>query len=406
MKAKHLTGFSKYLHLTRSVINSELLSLPPAFIWFLIRQMRYEKLTVIGNKSFINTTHTPLKSKSYKTGLKYFLNASRKIVHPLSVYVAVTNKCAFNCLYCSNFGSAEVDLGGDILHRLIKQIQDSGAACIGFTGGEPLLRNDLEQLIEAVDERSYTLVFTSGHLLYRERALALKNAGLSAIVISLDSHIPKKHNSQRNSEKAFDVAVSAIQSALSAGLYTSVSMVVSKNMLTTKKIYDFISFVGELGAHEIRILRPMPCGKLMRDDFEQFEESDLTKLRALQYEINKNQELPTIMALPHIGAINNYGCSAGRTHVYVTADGDVCPCDFVPLSFGNITGSSFNETYKQMSANFLNPAYGCISQMIYRDIKSVANGKLPIRDMSVIQNLILTLKNRPIPLLYRKLGYD
>jgi MoaA/NifB/PqqE/SkfB family radical SAM enzyme len=406
MKTRHLTGLSKYLHLIRSAITIKLLSLPPSFIWFLIRQIRYEKPTVIGNQFFINTTYTPLKSKSYKTALKYFSNASRKIVHPLSVYVSVTNKCVFNCLYCSNFSSADEDLDGDIFCRLINQIQDSGAACIGFTGGEPLLRNDLEQIIEAVDERSYAIVFTSGHLLGKERARALKNAGLSAMVISLDSHIAKEHNSGRNSEKAFDTAVSAIQSSVSVGLYTAVSMVISKEMLFSKKIYDFISFVGKLGAHEIRILRPMPCGKLMKGNFEQVGESDLNRLRVLQYDINKNQELPTIMALPHIGSINNYGCSAGRTHAYVTADGDVCPCDFVPLSFGNITESPFNEIYKKMAVNFPKPAYGCISQMIYQDIKSVADGKLPVRDMTAIQNLILVLKNRPIPLLYKRLGYD
>ena len=361
---------------------------------------------MLGNRIFINTTYTPLKSYAYKTALNYFSNASRKIAQPLSVYVSVTNKCVFNCPYCSNFGSAERDLEGNILFGLVNQIQDSGAACIGFTGGEPLLRNDLEQIIKAVDNRSYTLVFTSGYSLDRKRALTLKTAGLSAVVISLDSHIAKEHNNGRNFEKAFDIAVSAIESSLDVGLYTAVSMVVSKEMLSSKKIYDFVSFVGALGAHEIRLLRPMPCGKLMKEDFEPFEESDLSRLIALQHEINRNKYLPTIMALPHIGSINNYGCSAGRTHAYVTADGDVCPCDFVPLSFGNIMELPFSEIYKKMALNFAKPSYGCISQLIHRDIKSVADGKLPVTDAIALQELMKALGDRPTPLLYRKLGYD
>lgn len=405
MKARRLTGLTKYLHLIRS-LPAGLLSLPPAFILFLIRQMRYEKPTVLGDQIFINTTYTPLKSYAYKTALNYFSNASRKIAQPLSVYISVTNKCFFDCLHCSNFGSAEKDLEGDILRGLVKQIQDSGASCVGFTGGEPLLRNDLEQTIEVVDNRSYTLVFTSGYSLDRKRALALKTAGLSAVIISLDSHIAKEHNNGRNCEKAFDIAASAIESSLAVGLYTAVSMVVSKEMLRSNKIYDFVTFVGALGAHEIRLLRPMPCGKLMREDFQSLDAADLSRLIDLQHEINKDKDLPTIMALPHIGSKNNYGCSAGRTHAYVTADGDVCPCDFVPLSFGNIMESPFSEIYNKMVLNFAKPAYGCISQLIHRDIKSVADGKLPVTDTIALQKLMKALGDRPTPLLYRKLGYD
>lgn len=404
MRAKHYTGLSKYLRLGAAALNGGLFRLPPAFLWFMARQMRYEKITELDGRLFVNTTYTPLKTRAYRTALDYFGNVAGGGINPMSVYFSVTNRCHLNCWYCSNPGGNKLDLGFETLSRAIRQAQDLGAACIGFTGGEPLLRGDLEKLVSLVDDRSYTLLFTSGHGLDAARARALKAAGLTAAVVSLDSHVEEEHNAKRNSGKAYGEAVAALKTSIEAGLYTAISMVITKDILYSGRIYDFIRFAAGLGVHEIRILRPKPCGKVIKGNFELLEEKDVRKFVELQYEINTDPALPSIMSLPHIGSVNNFGCSAARTHVYVSADGDVCPCDFVPMAFGNIAEEAFSDIYRRMLKTFPANLHGCISQLAYREIDGLSGGRLPLKDPAAIAQVMASLGDRAVPKLYRKLG--
>jgi MoaA/NifB/PqqE/SkfB family radical SAM enzyme len=405
MPAKRYTGLLKYLKLGAAALGSGLADLPPGFLWFMARQMRFEKATDLDGRLFINTTYTPLKTRAFLSALRYFANSSKKKSSPCSVYFSVTNRCHLNCWYCSNPGGSREDLSFETLSGAIGQAQDLGAACIGFTGGEPLLRRDLERLIAGADDRSYKLLFTSGHGLDEARAASLKKAGLTAVVVSLDSHIAAEHNANRNSSTAHAEAVAALKNSIAAGLYTAISMVITKDILYSGRIYDFVKFAGGLGVHEIRILRPKPCGKVIKGNFELLEEQDVAKFVELQYEINRDPDLPVIMALPHIGTINNFGCSAGRTHVYVSADGDVCPCDFVPMGFGSIAGEPFRDIYARMLKSFPAPAHGCVSQLAYREIDALSGGKLPLKDPAAIEKVMASMGRRPVPRLYRKLGW-
>jgi len=199
----------------------------------------------------------------------------------------------------------------------------------------------------------------------------------------------------------------AIENSLKAGIYTAISCVISKEMLHSEKIYEFISYVGKLGVHEIRILEPKPCGRLLNSAFEDFTEQDKSKIRELQYEINTKKDLPKIMALAHINSVNNYGCNAGRTHLYINANGEVYPCDFSPISFGNILNEPFEVIYNKMVKHFPKPSNGCIISSIYKNI--IADGidinALPIRDENKIERLLGHIGKRPVPKLFSALGF-
>ncbi|MGA1796353.1 MAG: radical SAM/SPASM domain-containing protein [bacterium] len=384
-------------------VNRKLLQLPPGFICFMIRQMRHEKFTLHNNRVFINSMYTPFPSRSYKTALESFRNLSKGIMSPFSCYISVTDRCPLRCLYCSNARKEQTDgLPAEEICRIIRQIQDAGVSCIGFTGGEPLLRDDLEPLLRMVDDRSYTILFTSGHGLDRSRARTLEQAGLTIMVISLDS---QEHNRMRRSESAFDDAIAAIEHALAAGIYTAVSTVMTKQMLHSEKMDEFVRFAAGLGIHEIRLLEPKPCGRLLYGDEEMFGEEDRDRMRQIQYAINRDISLPAIMSFAHITAQGNYGCSAGRVHVYVNAQGEVCPCDFSPFSFGNLCNESFNTIYARMNRYLPRPFSGCIISSVAGRMREMGIDRLPVRDMQVIDQLLDSMEKGPVPLLYTKLGF-
>lgn len=87
-------------------------------------------------------------------------------------YVAVTDQCRYHCWHCSAAGrmqSGEAYSTAQLIQALA-DLQRLGVGIIGLTGGEPLLRDDLETVLRTVDERSVTYLFTSGYSLTLKRS--------------------------------------------------------------------------------------------------------------------------------------------------------------------------------------------------------------------------------------------
>ncbi|WP_228276398.1 pyrroloquinoline quinone biosynthesis protein PqqE [Dechloromonas sp. H13] len=115
---------------------------------------------------------------------------------PLWLVLELTYRCPLKCSWCSNpldfedYGSRE--LSTEEWKRVLREGRELGALQLGFTGGEPLLRDDLEELVAYASEIGfYTNLITSGIGLTEERLLALKAAGLKHIQLSLQAIQPK-----------------------------------------------------------------------------------------------------------------------------------------------------------------------------------------------------------------------
>lgn len=107
---------------------------------------------------------------------------------PLWLLAELTYRCPLHCVFCYNptdFAQQDSELSTDEWLRVLQQGRELGAVQCGFSGGEPLLRDDLEILVaEAHRLGFYTNVLTSGVGLTEARAAALKNAGLDHIQLS------------------------------------------------------------------------------------------------------------------------------------------------------------------------------------------------------------------------------
>jgi MoaA/NifB/PqqE/SkfB family radical SAM enzyme len=109
------------------------------------------------------------------------------------------------------------------LKTAISEVQDMGSSVIGLTGGEPLLRNDLEDIIPCIDNRSMLIIFTTGYKLTRERVRRLKEAGLDIPVISLDHYKAEIHDKGRRRQGMFEYALNAIRMFQEEEFYVAVS---------------------------------------------------------------------------------------------------------------------------------------------------------------------------------------
>ena len=110
---------------------------------------------------------------------------------PRWLLAELTYRCPLQCPYCSNpidYAQHREELDTDTWVRVLREARSMGAVQLGFSGGEPLIRPDLEPLVEEARQLGYySNLITSGHGLEEDRILALKKAGLDHIQISIQA---------------------------------------------------------------------------------------------------------------------------------------------------------------------------------------------------------------------------
>jgi pyrroloquinoline quinone biosynthesis protein E len=120
----------------------------------------------------------------------------------------LTYSCPLHCVFCSNptdYAAHMSEIGTEDWKRVFREARKMGAVQLGFSGGEPLLREDLEELVaEARQLGYYTNLITSGVGLTEKRALALKTAGLDHIQLSFQDST-KELNDFISSTRTFDL---------------------------------------------------------------------------------------------------------------------------------------------------------------------------------------------------------
>jgi radical SAM protein with 4Fe4S-binding SPASM domain len=156
----------------------------------------------------------------------------------------ITRSCNLSCVHC--YASATVDKAQDELtteeaKKLIVSLTDYKVPVILFSGGEPLLRPDIFELIElTVKSGTRAVLSTNGLLITKSIANTLKNIGLSYVGISLDG-LEEHHDSIRQYSGSFQQAVSAVTTSLSAGLKVGLRLTLTRgNQNDISGLFDFM----------------------------------------------------------------------------------------------------------------------------------------------------------------------
>lgn len=282
---------------------------------------------------------------------------------PFLVVWDVTYACNLKCKHCySSAGSVLNDeLTTDEAKTVIDKLDGLGVTAIAFSGGEPLLRKDIFELIEYASSRGiYTAMATNGTLISKDIARKLKDLGLGFVQISLDGR-KETHDRFRGVEGAFDRTIEGIKNCVDAGLFVNVAMTVTK--LNLRDVPYVVNLCENLGVNWFMFYNFIPTGR-GRD----IVELDLTpeereELLVYLYEKNKNSNISLLSTAPQFARVSLQremaiipthfynikrgktlkdlaefigGCGAGRFYISLKPNGDIQPCVFFPLKLGNI----------------------------------------------------------------------
>lgn len=278
---------------------------------------------------------------------------------PVAMTFAVTYKCQCKCVHCSAGRHARPDvpeLSTREAKRLIDESQELGVSIIAFTGGEPLLRDDIFDLIAHVDgARAVPLLFTNGQFLTEETVDKLADAGLYSAFVSLDSPFPEEHDRLRNMPGLFDAVMKGIRTLKSRGIFVGFSSYATKTA-TERGIYKKIYHLArENHLDNVMLFDAVPTGNMLKDTREILTVDQRNEIEDFSNMLFANSIIPPLSSQSWQNSIEGYlggiGCLAANIQYYASAYGDITPCDFTPLSFGNIRQEPLRTIWRRMIAH-------------------------------------------------------
>ncbi|WP_085317937.1 pyrroloquinoline quinone biosynthesis protein PqqE [Derxia lacustris] len=173
---------------------------------------------------------------------------------PLWLLAELTYRCPLHCVFCYNpvdFARHEAELSTDDWLRVLREARAAGAVQCGFSGGEPMLRDDLEVLVaEAHRLGFYTNLLTSGVGLTEQRAAALKAAGLDHIQLSFQDST-RELNDFLSHTRTFDLKQKVARIIKDHGWPMVLNCVVHR--LNIEYIDRIIEMADELGAEYLEL---------------------------------------------------------------------------------------------------------------------------------------------------------
>lgn len=183
------------------------------------------------------------------------LNSTDSPSQPLWLLAELTYRCPLQCPYCSNpvdMAAVQGELSTGDWVRVMRQARELGAAQLGFSGGEPLVRHDLEELVaEGRQLGYYTNLITSGMGLTPERVGALKEAGLDHIQLSFQSSSSEMNAWISGSSKAFQKKLAMAEAVKAAGYPMVLNFVLHRHNID--QLEDMLALSQQLGADYVEL---------------------------------------------------------------------------------------------------------------------------------------------------------
>jgi cyclic pyranopterin phosphate synthase len=181
--------------------------------------------------------------------------------------ISVTDRCNFRCVYCMpkevygrdhRFLERRELLTFEEITRVARTFVSAGVKKIRITGGEPLVRRDLERLIEQLAELDVDLTLTTNGSLLPQKAQALADAGLRRITVSLDSLDDAIFRALNDVDFSVARVLDGIDAAAAAGLPVKVNAVIKRGV-NDDQVVPLAAFFRERG-HTLRFIEYMDVG--------------------------------------------------------------------------------------------------------------------------------------------------
>jgi MoaA/NifB/PqqE/SkfB family radical SAM enzyme len=278
---------------------------------------------------------------------------------PMIASLCLTSKCPLACEHCSEGYGDSYELPAAVIQKALDDLVDLGCPVISFTGGEPFCRKELEEFVERIPSHVLVSVYTCGLGLTREIAARLARRRNLMVCFSLDHSDPDEHDRLRGRPGLHTAVMNGMKYLAAGHVEIHVSSLVTRERLQGDELIDFARNLKKQGVACLELFQPLPVGRLAqrRDLCLRPEEEEL--LTGITRELNRDSQAPMVVSYPSIDHSKMLGCCGGYARLHIDSHGNVCPCDFAPMSFGKLTEESVLEIWERMRSFYTSPGTGC-----------------------------------------------
>lgn len=274
-----------------------------------------------------------------------------------------TQKCNLSCLHC-RMDSAKTahELTTDQARFLIDSICEFASPVLIFSGGEPLLREDIFILADySKTKKLPTALATNGTLITESIAKEIISSGIAKVSVSIDGADSITHDNFRNQTGCFSQAINGIEILVKNKISSQINASITTQ--NAHQLQEMIELALKLGVDAIHFFMVVPvgCGKTLNES-HYFTAEEYESLLKEIYKLNKlyqDRIFLKVTCAPQYNRIVQQnikntdsnariskGCLAGTGICFVSARGDVYPCGYMPVLVGNIFQTKLKDIWE------------------------------------------------------------
>lgn len=263
----------------------------------------------------------------------------------IEIHAEITNKCILSCKHCSSIANTSVDeIEFNELIKFIEKVSNGYKIRLTLTGGEPLLRDNLEELLIEIQKLNKDIdvgLFTTGLIKDKDEIRSievneirkLKDLGVKFVFISVYSNNKESHDTITQSSLSFEKTMESIKRLVNVGIETNINLPLMKiNVMNLKEIIDYLK---ELNVNEIRLLRLVNHGVAEKNwsDIGLTNQEQIDAIKNIENYFDEQISLGgflEFMSCQYLG--KDRRCLAGKNKFYIDNSGNVYPCGAVKLN--------------------------------------------------------------------------
>jgi radical SAM protein with 4Fe4S-binding SPASM domain len=288
-----------------------------------------------------------------------------KILSPSVVNFAVTRECNLRCKHCytdSTDSPHPNELTTTEAKQAVKEIAEAGTRLLTFDGGEPLMRDDIYELVSYATENDLTSTLTTNATLLSTEAVEwLKKAGIGLLAISLHGADAKSHDDFCGIEGSWERAMAGIHNATKAQLPFQINT--SIHHYNFDQFDDIVNLASDLGAIAIEPFSFVPVGR--GKEYPDFtlnpEERKHVVTQIIQHQLNDKNMGYCCYGIPQLwvelkkkvqkkeeqNRFVRACCGAAMRYAFIFYEGTVYPCWVLHKGAGNIRNEGFQKIWQE-----------------------------------------------------------
>ncbi len=295
-----------------------------------------------------------------RVAVSYYEFSGQFNEYPILSELAITYRCNLNCEFCyvGDRSCREVTTN-DAKKILYKIYHEAQVPSVSFTGGEPLLREDLGQLVAyASSIGMWTNLITNGTLLNKDIVEDLRRAGLSSTQVSLEGSGSRIHDKITGVPGSFDATMKGINLLLEAEIPVHTNTTLSRN--NVDDIEDLVLLLKGMGLERFSMNLLIPCGAALDKRHLWMSYSDIGHhiLRLKHYADQHNikflwySPIPLCKFNPIAYGFGNKACAAITGLLSIDPEGNVLPCSSWREPVGSLLKQNFKDLWHSAMVNY------------------------------------------------------